>query len=435
MAASSTINAYHAQQLRAALEAHATKPARILLLGPTGCGKSTVVRTTASELGFDVVELNGTASLKQIEDELRDTQMTRTIESFFAKTKKLLFIDDLDVLTTSFPKLIASIVAWLTNASAAAAALPPVVFTIQAQEERRMADLKKHVQVIRLARPTTQSCLQYFMKQTEGTGVDDARLLELIKAHKHDLRAISMNLGQITPTATAAVAASPSPIDTLRSTFSDLTLYDIQNKVFAAPLSEEHLEELAFTDSKLLALLLYENVPVEMQKNRGIKGTPTQAIIRHLHHISQAYVDSDAMEHFTNVNVCWELTPIFNTLLLGAVNGVIHKWPRVTCPSATFEFTPMMTKTALRHQYAKRKHAFLYNHGLSPDHFIDAVKIAADFMGATAPKDFRKAPPFTLDKDTIDASVKWGTDYGRVEVKRATAWKQFARKAGDASAQ
>ena len=409
----STINAYQSQQLRAALEAHATKPARILLMGPTGCGKSTVVRTVASELGFDLVELNGTTSLKQIEEELRSTQLTRTIESFFTTTKKLLLIDDFDILAASFPKLIASIITWLTpNAKT-----PPVVFTIQAQEERRMTDLKKHVQVIRLARPTTQACLQYFMQQTENG--DDARLLELIKAHKHDLRAISMNLNQITP------LPVPSAIDTLRSTFSDLTLFDIQNKVFATSLSEEHLEELAYTDSKLLALLLYENVPIELQKNRGIKGVSTQMMLRHLHQISDAYVDSDAMEHFTNVNVCWELTPIFNTILLGAVNGVIHMWPRVECPNATFEFTPMMTKTSLRYQYAKRKRSFLHTHGLSGDHFIDAVQIAADFMGSTAPKDFRKDPPFELDKETIDTSVKWGLDYDRVDAKRATAWKKL----------
>jgi len=409
------INGHALTSLKTSLQ---TKGVRILVVGPTGCGKTTLIRKAAADLGFNLVELNASASLKQIEDELRDISQNKTIEAFFSPAKKLLFMDDIDILMTSFPKLGSALVDWLSS-TATSKSLDAVVLCVQAQEERRMTDIKKHTTLVRMTRPSTQACLAHFMAQTEGgrADIDDAQLLKLIKAHKNDLRAITMNLDQLS-------GGKAPEIDTLRSSFSELTLYDIQNKLFATPLTRENLKELVYTDSKLLGLLLYENVPREIQRNRAVKGVGTHTILEYLCRVSDAYIECDALETFMNINTCWDLMPIFNNIMLNTVNHVVHKWPRVSTPNTSFEFTPMMTKTALRYQFAKKKQSFLHRHGLSPAHFCDAMAIISRHMASSTPRESK----LSIEKVAVDIAAKWGADYGIMTTARSTAWKKAARK-------
>jgi hypothetical protein len=427
-----TINNSAYSTLLAAL--HAPISPRIAIIGPTGCGKTTLVYNAASKAGFDIIEVNASAtSLKQIEDTLHDIVMNTTIDTFFAPTKKLLFIDDVDILMMSFPKLASYLVTWLKGTIRY-----PILFCIQSQEERRLSDLKNIVTILRLSRPSTQECLAHFINETKDQRVDESHLLQLIKAHKHDLRAISANLSQLTnnKVTTDVNGNSTIHIDSLRATFSDLTLYDIQNKIFATPLSNTHLDELVYTDSKLLGLLLYENVSTELRKNRITKGTDTKIMLAHLSCLSDVYIQCDKLETFMNANMYYDIAPIFNNVMLGTVNHIIHSWQRTSTPDTSFVFTPMMTKTALRYQFAKRKTAFLREYGLSSSHFCDAVAIAASYLGAKQPRErIVNNELLKLSKTTIDTAAKWGTDYELITTMRATAWKKFARKqAKDAGA-
>jgi hypothetical protein len=417
------INGVYHTTLVAALRAHTTAQggqARVAILGPTGCGKTTLVHNAAKELELDIIEVNATSSLKEIEAHLQDVVANKTIEAFFSPTQRLLFIDDLDVLMMSFPKLASSLLAWLQMPGRS---LPPVVVALQSQEERRLADLKAHFQLIKMARPSTQACLVHFMKETEGRGIDDGDLLKLIKAHKNDLRAIAVNLGQIDGGTSAGAAGVE--IASLRSTFSDLTLFDIQSKLFATPLTKEHLKDLVYTDSKLLGLVLYENVPIEIQKNRVIKGVSTPDMLGQLSRIMDTYIHCDIADTHMNIMSCWDTAPLFNNVLLNTINQVVHQWPRVVSPNTSFGFTPMMTKTALRYQYARHKRAFLQSYGLGDDHFCSAAAIIGRYMGANKPK----APvDLRLKKAAIDSVAKWGVDYELMTAARATSWKKFGRK-------
>lgn len=423
-----TINSSYTATLLASLQMPI--PARIAVIGPTGCGKTTLVRNAAIAAGYDISEINSSAtSLKQIEDELRDTNMNATIESFFSSTKKLLFIDDIDVLMMSFPKLSSVLDSWLATKSRY-----PIVLCSQSNEERRLSDIKKYLTVIRIAKPTLAACLAHFIEVTADQNVDEVQLLNLIKAHKYDLRAIMVNLHQVTGckkgVSTGDTIKMPNnvQIDSLRATFSDLTLFDIQNKIFATPLIDEHMDELVYTDSKLLGLLLYENVPYELQHNRITKGISTQSMLTQLVRLSDVYILCDKLETYTNANMYYDLAPILNNVMLGTVNQIVHKWPRTSTPTNSFLFTPMMTKTALRYQFAKRKTAFLRSYGLSSSHFIDATVRMATYLGAKQPRERDlNGEMVRLSKATIDAAAKWGVDYEVITSVRANAWKKYAR--------
>lgn len=408
--------------MREILKKHSREsPARFAVSGPTGCGKSVLLQCLIEEHGFDVVELTQNSSMKQMEDEFNNVSMSKTIEAFFMPKKRLLLIHDIDILLSSFTRLSGFLSEWLENTSGNR---PAFACTINSYEEKRLGDFKKSIEIIKLSRPSSKDILIFFSKylDTRSIAYDDARLLELIKSHKNDVRAVYTNLDQLGET---------TPIQSLRSTFSDMSMFDVQDKIFSRPLTKNELSSIIYSDSKLLGLLLYENAPVELQKNRVVKNVGVLELVDRLKGLTNAFLFQDQMETYMNTNVIWDMLPLMNHHMFSSIGNVIHHYPRVTVPKSDFEFTSMMTKTAMRFQYAKKKQAFMQYYNISPKHFNVVANGVVTLMNKQLPKECT----YNLPKDVVDVAVKWGSDADLITAAKGTSWKKHIRKKDKLSAE
>ena len=409
-------NSVAVNKLRDCLKKHSkAQLAKIALVGPTGSGKTVLVKHMAKELGYTVIELSPHISMKQIEDELASLSSSTTIESFFMPMKKMLFVDDIDILLTTYPRLASFIGEWFDKKTPCLK--PAFVCTVHTHDEKKLGDFKKHLEIIKLGRPATKDMLAFFMNYCDESSIsyDSDKLLELIRSQKHDVRAVYQNLTQL---------EHNKEIQTIRSSFSDNTLFEIQDKLFSRQFTKDEMSSIVYSDSKLLGLLLYENVPVEMQKNRQIKGVASSDLIDDLRMLTKAYVFQDKLETYMNINVNWDMLPLMNWSMFSTVGHIVHKHKRVQQPKTDFEFTSMMTKTAMRFQFSKKRASFLNEYNLSPTHFEDAVLVLARYMSTRVPKECTQDIP----KDIVDVAVKWGSDNDIITATKGAAWKRCVRK-------
>lgn len=376
-------NASFAGVLRTRLAAAGT--AALLVLGPSGCGKSALVKLLCGEadaevrrLSTDDVAAEGARGLARRLETLRDT---RSVSSFFNPRRRVVLVDDVDAMHAMDRLTQGVLLAFVRDAAFAASG---VLLVMTASDERKLTELKRRAEVLRMAHPPAEETVAHLARRLRAAGhegVDEAALAEAAKAMGGAVRATLLQYTAKLDAATghgsgaAAPASAAAPADDaaargarLELALRDCGVYDVLAKVLAGEVQARDSDTLTAYDPTVMALLYYDNVARHVASAGGAGAAGVLAAKRRLAWpLHQMHV----LECNTLFGGDMSLGDLAASLrcklmctdaqLRGAAGGAGAAAPRA---QPEYAFTQILARTAQKYHVEKRTHALLHGLGL-----------------------------------------------------------------------
>ena len=334
-------------------------PIRGIVVGPPGCGKTLLCNLLLKEHSnkFDVlnVKCNAVDDIKAITQLVENFVARRTIESFFSKKRKLVFFDDVDAMMYTDRGLSAFLATFVCDAVKENNDVS-VLMTCSLSEEKKIADLKKRVPVVRLANPSAKETLAYVVNILEKEQIDYAptKLVELVDTYRN-IRNVCTNLHQLSLNKEAIAKEKD-----MRFLF-DSTNFDITKKILTRNLSMDSIRLVG--DNYVVPLLVYENYQREIFHNRLKQPLPWY--YTNIATVMDSTMDAEVIEKHMFTSMDWSTYDCIVILKCGYLNNIVNSIPRKkVCKDLSYNFTQSLTKAATRQSYGKRLKCLQDNLGI-----------------------------------------------------------------------
>jgi len=143
----------------------------IICIGYSGVGKTSLLKQIFKELNYNYKEFYNSETFK---DEIFNYINFKTIDSFFKKNKKLIFIDDLEILSND--KNFINYLLKIDNKNI------PIVCVINKIYSRKFNDLRKKSEIFYISKPPMDKCYKYITYICNNENYElDKKKLENIK--------------------------------------------------------------------------------------------------------------------------------------------------------------------------------------------------------------------------------------------------------------
>lgn len=326
----------------------------ILCIGYSGIGKTTLLKLIFKELNYDYKELIGISYKEEIDNYLNN----KTITDFFKKTKKLLFIDDLDTFSNE-----KNFLTYLNNLDKNINI--PIVCIINKLYNRKFNELKKISEVFNINKPTFSNCYKYIINILNKENIDITDILIdnikiFIKKSNNNIKSILLNLNNLID--------NKNYNNLIEYSFNNSDLFDTVNNLYNTKYEITDFDNIIYNDISLICMLLHENL-IEQYKKKT-KNINVD-IIKEYDIIIDNICLSDIIENniFTNNN--WDLYSILYIIKLFSINNNIAKYKNDNTFTKN-NFTKILTKYSLRYNYKKKKYNYLENLNIS-DNYYDNI--------------------------------------------------------------
>jgi len=396
-----------------------------MITGPTGSGKTVLIRLLAAEMNLEIVELNADSchSMNDVQDVINSCQ-SQTIESYFSQKKRLLWIDDVDLLCTHLVKFQSFFLNFLKDTTKQDKLQMHVICSNTTTA--KVTDISKEFTVIKLNRPSCSDIYVFFSEFCESSNIpmNPEHLLEMIKTHKNDIRAIYMNLieSQNTNKNNPKQNDTVPSISTIRTTFQDSTIFEINEKILSVPHTLNTIDDLIYSDSKFIGWTIAENIGTELHYNRTIQ---PQEATRALVKILDSYAEAEVIDQYINVTMNWDLMPHMYCMMFGETMHQLHDIPRKSGTiGGKFIFNNVMNKMSQRSQFKRKKEDWNNKHNIDTDHiFLDGAEILANYLKTHVKN--KKEQNHIIDKIDLDIGCRFGSDFGILTTSQCTSWKKM----------
>ncbi len=177
----------------------------VLLVGPPGIGKTTLVKASVKELGYDMVELN--ASDVRTKDKLQSVISPLLSNASVLGKKTLLFLDEVDGMSARGDRGgFAALLSLLKNPTV------PIVLAANAEVGEQIKELKRVATIIKFKRIAPRLLLLYLdhVLKMENAKVSVGDKIRLISVSNGDVRTL---LNEAQSLATAGFAESFHPVN------------------------------------------------------------------------------------------------------------------------------------------------------------------------------------------------------------------------------
>jgi broad-specificity NMP kinase len=308
-------------------------PKIIILMGPTGCGKTLICNLIFKELNFKVYDISTKETLQNLEKYIT----YRSIDCFDKnKVKKIIFLDNIEILINT-EKNVFSII---ENS------LPLLIknnifliITTKVSEEKIIVNsLKKNIEIIKLTQPSIKDTFVYLSNVLPD--YDEENLLNIVKKQRGNIRDIVLNLKNSDNELTEIVKYRG---------YSEYTNFEIIDS-FMLKSTWQDIDAILNSDPCMVSYLLYENVLDEIYTNRD-----ATSIMKSYYQINNAYVIANQIEKYMQDALDWSVYKTVQILKLGSIyvtlNNLKKKKER---KNVSFRFSQVLSKLSHRNIMAKK---------------------------------------------------------------------------------
>lgn len=311
-------------------------PKVILLLGPTGCGKTTICNLVFSELNFKVYEINSKEGLNNIATFI----VHKTIDSYEeAPRRKIIFIDNVDILINTERSTLSiidnSIVHLIRHNTY-------MVITSKFSEEKTITNaLKKNAEIIKLTYPPIKDAFVYLSTILEDR--DEEELLSIVKKQRGNIRDIVLNINN-----------TQKELDQIVQDrgFNEYNNFEIMQAFFTNSNWNDVIAILN-SDPSMMSYLFYENIMDEIYHNRE-----AVAVMKSYLQINTYFIWASIIEKYVQDNLEWTLYNPMQIIKIAGIYIVLKNLKtKKERKDVKFRFSQVLSKLSHKNMMQKKINA------------------------------------------------------------------------------
>jgi DNA polymerase III delta prime subunit len=314
--------------------------------GPSGCGKTLICNLIFSELDLSVHEVTKDqhSSVKDLMNSIKLFCTYKTIKDFINPKRKVIFIDNVDILQAHEKTFMSALSDILEIIKANKIFL---VLTFKTQDEKRILEWKKDINIIRLSHPPVKDTLIYILGilDKEEYEYDDSEVLDYISKNRGCIRESINN-----------ILNSNLSKDEMRiaNIFKDLNGFEITKKVLHEKFTWKEIQELLKEDITNVSFLMYENVVDELHTNRDLK-TSNKHIVNEYLKIVNNFTFSIQIEDHMFKHMDWSLYYLVNMLRIYGTTNVLDGIPnKPNYKDLKYRYSQLLSKLSHRNILNKK---------------------------------------------------------------------------------
>ena len=318
-----------------------------IISGTIASGKTTIL-DIISKLNTHETLLINTDSLinNNLKDLFDNFVNNKTISSFFCNKKKIICIDDINLIHSSDKQLLSYIKSFRTHIS--------IIATVQSKELSKITDYKKYITSeygITLNKITHQDCLLFVdnvIQSEQLYNINYDNVIKLIKLRNNDLRCIFHEFYKIYD---SYIFSDTHKQETPQTIHVDQNIYDLTHKMFYTDLQFESNTKFYQHDLTLVSNIIHENLPIRCFKSMKVNCDNLDKLSQ----ISSLFSTADRFDRHISSTYHWELLNVKNRYVYPMLNMYIQPLSNKTLntdkkyPFTTI-FTTLSNKTILLKQ-------------------------------------------------------------------------------------
>ena len=232
----------------------------LLLYGPPGCGKTSLVEAIANEFGYELLEMNA-SDFRRKEDIERIAVRSSTIQSLFgSEKKKIILLDEVDGIAAKEDAGALDAIKHLVEVTKT-----PIIMTANNPWDQKLRPLRELAEFIQFRKLDKRDLTKLLLRICSAEKLKcDEKALEYIveraegdaRAAINDLQAVGEGFGEVSLERAKALLRprdkERDPFETLRMIFSASYAWQAKNALNQSQLDYEQLR-----------LWLEENIPLQ----------------------------------------------------------------------------------------------------------------------------------------------------------------------------
>jgi len=334
----------------------------LCLLGPDGCGKSTLVSLLLKDMNYEVLEIGKQSFNVQ---EIKTFICNKTIESFTNKRNKAIFLDDIDILV-SLDKMALSKLLGLQDMLSQQHI--KVVMTCNINDERKISDHKKDIVIHKMYHPSIRDTYAYLMMCFDEHHVDysPGELLHIVTKCKGSIRQTVMSLG----------STKDELIQRADETgFKDMNSFEMTKKILERRSTPSELDCFMYSDTGVIPYMMYENIPDEIDANYRLKRGKHQPTLLDIYEdINDTYINASLMEEKSFHLLDWSMHKYADILRVKRTALTLESLEKkATRVDVQYRFSQALSKMSHKNILAKKVRTVSTNANVSHAAILNAT--------------------------------------------------------------